>query len=72
MRYAERRALESTLRSLKTSLGELSQLEYYQERRLRSLNLTPIETVESRWGTNNRGEALETGVEPSPKWRESA
>ena len=46
VRYAERRALQAASRSLQGRLGALSSLEYYQERRLRSLNLTPVETEE--------------------------
>jgi len=46
LRYAERRAAEASQRAFKGRLAELSSLEYYQERRLRSLNLTPIETEE--------------------------
>ena len=46
VRYAERRALEGSARGVTAALGELKQLEYYQERRLRGLNLTPIETEE--------------------------
>jgi len=46
VRYAERRALEAASRQFDSQLGALNSLEYYQERRLRSLNLNPIETQE--------------------------
>ena len=46
MRYAERRALEASVRWLKAALERLRELEYYQERRLRTLGLEPIETAE--------------------------
>ena len=47
IRYAERRALESAARWFDAQLElPASSVEYYQERRLRSLNLDPIETAE--------------------------
>ena len=46
VRYAERRALSAASRSIETRLGQLKQLEYYQERRLNSLGLQPIESEE--------------------------
>jgi len=46
IRYAERRALSAAARAFENRLGDLRNLEYYQERRLRSLNLTPVETEE--------------------------
>ena len=44
VRYAERRALQSAARALDARLSGLKQLQYYQDRRLESLGLTPIET----------------------------
>jgi len=46
IRYAERRALQAAVRVFQAKLNQLKNLEYYQERRLRSLNLNPIETEE--------------------------
>jgi hypothetical protein len=46
VRYAERRALEASVRWLEAALERLRELEYYQERRLRTLGLEPIETAE--------------------------
>ncbi len=44
VRYAERRALQAAARAVETRLGALNSLEYYQERRLASLGLQPIES----------------------------
>ena len=44
VRYAERRALQAGSRTAANRLSTLKSLEYYQERRLGSLGLTPIET----------------------------
>lgn len=46
VRYAERRALEAGARWLDAQLLRLSDLEYYQERRLNALGLNPVETDE--------------------------
>ena len=46
VRYAERRALESAAGWIEARLMRLKNLEYYQERRLLSLGLQPIETEE--------------------------
>jgi len=46
VRYAERRSLQAACRYFQARLGTLGGLEYYQERRLRSLNLTPVESEE--------------------------
>lgn len=46
VRYAERRALQAARRASETQLDALGGLEYYQERRLASLGLQPIETEE--------------------------
>lgn len=46
VRYSERRALEASARWFEGQLERLSGLEYYQDRRLRSLGLEPIETAE--------------------------
>ena len=44
VRYAERRALQSASRAIENRLGSLANLEYYQQRRLNSLGLQPIES----------------------------
>lgn len=44
VRYAERRALQAAARATETRLSTLKGLEYYQERRLTSLGLQPIES----------------------------
>lgn len=46
VRYAERRALQAAARTADALLGQLGGLEYYQQRRLNSLGLQPIETDE--------------------------
>ena len=46
VRYAERRAVSAAANELRAALGSLDGLEYYQERRLKLLNLTPVETEE--------------------------
>ena len=46
VRYAERRALQAVSRAVDNALDGLKGLEYYQDRRLASLGLTPIETDE--------------------------
>ena len=46
VRYAERRAVSAAANELRAALGSLDRLEYYQERRLKLLNLTPVETEE--------------------------
>lgn len=46
VRYSERRALEASARWFEAQLERLNGLEYYQDRRLRSLGLEPIETAE--------------------------
>ena len=46
VRYAERRALQASVRAVEARLGSLSGLEYYQERRLNALGLQPIESEE--------------------------
>lgn len=44
VRYAERRALQAASRAFEVQLNSLNQLEFYQERRLSSLGLNPVET----------------------------
>ena len=46
VRYAERRALQAAARWVEARLLRLDALEYYQERRLASLGLAPIESEE--------------------------
>jgi len=46
VRYAERRALQDAARQFDARLMMLDKYEYYQQRRLKSLGLDPIETEE--------------------------
>ena len=46
VRYAERRALQATSRAVETRLGSVKNLEFYQQRRLNSLGLQPVESEE--------------------------
>jgi len=58
VRYAERRALEAAAAAFRAELRSLDGLEYYQERRLRMLNLTPIETEEQLEALRSAGRAM--------------
>lgn len=58
VRYAERRALEAATSAFRVQMGSLDSLEYYQERRLRMLNLTPIETEEELEALKAAGRAM--------------
>ena len=46
VRYAERRALQGVAKWFEVRLASLDTLTYYQERRLSTLGLDPIETAE--------------------------
>ena len=68
LRYAERRALEAVQKEAERQLRSLKELEYYQERRLRLLNLTPIESEEELDALRAAGRALSDGGRNSYDW----